>query len=98
MEAFKDAWLGLRKSGGDLKERKRRTLEWCLFEAVRDKELEFLAKATCISIMLDERNGRLLITKANGRMYLRNPQSLTFMDTPPSDVRVLEAVDIGLLV
>ena len=73
MEAFKDAWLGLRKSGGDLKERKRRTLEWCLFEAVRDKELEFLAKATCISIMLDERNGRLLIkySAANHKLDVR---------------------------
>jgi hypothetical protein len=43
------------------KDRKRRTLEWCLFEAVRDRELTFLSKATCISLMLDERNGRLLI-------------------------------------
>jgi hypothetical protein len=60
IEAFKDAWLGLRRAGVHM-DRKRRTLEWCLYEAVRDKELEFLAKATCISIMLDERNGRLLI-------------------------------------
>ena len=59
-EAFKDAWLGLRKDGIEM-DRKRRTLEWCLLEAVRDQEREFLATATCISIMLDERNGRLLI-------------------------------------
>jgi len=60
MEAFQYAWLGLRKAGVHI-DRKQRTLEWCLFEAVRGRELEFLAKATCIGIMLDERNGRLLI-------------------------------------
>jgi hypothetical protein len=42
------------------KDRKRQTLDWCLFEVVRDRALSFLGKATCISIMLDERNGRLL--------------------------------------
>jgi len=60
VEDFANAWLDLRK-GIQAKNRKRRTLEWCLFEAVRDRELSFLGKATCISIMLDERNGRLLI-------------------------------------
>ena len=62
VEDFATAWLDLRKGMHAAKDRKRRTLErWCLFEAVRDRELSFLGKATCISIMLDERNGRLLI-------------------------------------
>ena len=61
VEDFATAWLDLRKGMHATKDRKRRTLEWCLFEAVRDRELSFLGKATCISIMLDERNGRLLI-------------------------------------
>jgi hypothetical protein len=60
IDDFANAWLDLRK-GIQAKDRKRRTLEWCLFEAVRDREVSFLGKATCISIMLDERNGRLLI-------------------------------------
>ena len=42
------------------KDRKRRMLQWCLFEVVRDRELSF-GNATCISIMLDELSGRLLI-------------------------------------
>ena len=61
VEDFATAWLDLGKGMQAAKDRKRRTLEWCLFEAVRDRELSFLSKATCISIMLDERNGRLLI-------------------------------------
>jgi hypothetical protein len=61
VEDFVAAWLVLRKGINAAKDRKRRTLEWCLFEAVRDRELSFLGKATCISIMLDERNGRLSI-------------------------------------
>ena len=61
VEDFATAWLDLRKGMHATKDRNRRTLEWCLFEAVRDRELSFLGKATCISIMLDERNGWLLI-------------------------------------
>ena len=60
VEDFVTAWLDLRKGMRATKDRKRRKLEWCLFEAVRDRELQFLGKATCISIMLDERNVRLL--------------------------------------
>jgi hypothetical protein len=50
--------------------RKRRTLEWCLFEALRDRELTFLETATCISIALDERNGRLLLKYAAANRQL----------------------------
>ena len=72
IQEFKDVWLGLRKDGIDM-DRKRRTLQWCLFEAVRDQELEFMATATCISIMLDERNGRLLIkySATNAKLDVR---------------------------
>ena len=61
VEDFATAWLDWGRGMQAAKDRKRRTLEWCLFEAVRGRELSFLSKATCISIMLDERNGRLLI-------------------------------------
>ena len=61
VEDFATAWLDLRKGMHAAKDRKRRTLERCLFEAVRDRALSFLSKATCISLMLDERSGWLLI-------------------------------------
>ena len=61
VEDFATAWLDLRKGMQASKDRKRRTLEWCLFEAVGGRELPFFSKATCIKIMLDGRNGRLLI-------------------------------------
>ena len=37
---------------------------WCLFEAVRDRELAFLKLSACISVSADERHGRLLIKYA----------------------------------
>ena len=40
---------------------KRCTLEWCLFEALRDQERAFLKHASSICIALDERQGRLLL-------------------------------------
>ena len=46
VEDFATAWLDLRRGMHAAKDRKRRTLEWCLFEAVRDRELSFLGKAT----------------------------------------------------
>ena len=43
VEDFATAWLDLRKGMQAAKDRKRRTLEWCLFEAVRDRELSCLS-------------------------------------------------------
>ena len=54
-EDFAAAWLDLRKGMHAAKDRKRRTLERCLFEVARDRDLSFFCKATPISTMLDER-------------------------------------------
>ena len=40
------------------------TIEWCILQAVQDQERAFLAKAKCISVAMDERKGRLLVTYA----------------------------------
>ena len=62
---FANAWkrLALRESDQPGR-RKLRTLEWCLFEAIRDREHDFLQAARCMSIATDERNGRLLVKYA----------------------------------
>ena len=44
--------------------RKHNTLEWCLWQAQRDQERAFLATADTISIQMDERKGRTLLTYA----------------------------------
>ena len=41
--------------------RKSATLGWCLAEAIRDADRDFLRSAETIAVMLDERNGRLLV-------------------------------------
>ena len=49
----------LRESHGHL-DRKQATMAWCLFEALRDQEREFLRTASCMSLAQDSRAGRLL--------------------------------------
>ena len=44
VEDLATAWLDLRKGMRATKDYKRRTLDWCLFEAVRGRELSFLGK------------------------------------------------------
>ena len=44
--------------------RKHNTLEWCLWQAKRDEERAFLATADTISIQMDERKERTLLTYA----------------------------------
>ena len=44
--------------------RKLNTLEWCLWQAKRDEERAFLATADTISIQMDERKARTLLTYA----------------------------------
>ena len=39
-------------------------MEWCLFEALRDEERDTMARYATISIAMDERNDRLLVTYA----------------------------------
>jgi len=43
-------------------QRRTASMEWCLYEAIRDQEREFMSKAQTISVALDERKGRLLVT------------------------------------
>ena len=44
--------------------RKQTTMAWCLYEAHRDKERKFLAKAVCMSIAQDaSTRGPLLLTR-----------------------------------
>ena len=42
--------------------RKTTTLEWCLWEALRDSERVALAQASTIALAVDERKGRLLLS------------------------------------
>ncbi len=61
---FQNAWTGAVTGStathlGD--GRKRATLEWCIYEAIRDVDRTFLAKASAIAVLLDERNGRILL-------------------------------------
>ena len=56
--------LGGRPSTFKAQSRKRFTMEWCLLEALRDEERGKLARATTISIAMDERDNRLLVTYA----------------------------------
>ena len=61
---FRDVWKAIslaRPGHNPLSDRKRRTMEWCLSEAVRDADRAFLASASIISISMDERKGRLLV-------------------------------------
>lgn len=62
---FQALWDRLgRPSTFEAQSRKRSTMEWCLLEALRDEERGKLARATTISIAMDERDNRLLVTYA----------------------------------
>ena len=58
-EAWTNAVLGRKSQTVSL--RKSTSLEWCLAEALRDEDREFLRRSSAIAIMLDERNCRLLV-------------------------------------
>lgn len=65
---FKQTWQDVRAGnaaaklleGKRVNERKRRAMEWCLAEAVRDLHREFLADASTMSLSWDGRHGRLV--------------------------------------
>ena len=59
LEDFRVLLCRLRESHGRLS-RKQSTMVWCLFEALRDSEREFLKTASCMSLAQDARAGRLL--------------------------------------
>ena len=52
----------LQKGQGYMKLHKKKsaTMAWCLFEALREEERQFLAEASCMSLAQDSRAGRLL--------------------------------------
>ena len=63
---FKALWKGLRK-GSSLESlqalggrEKLGNMRWCLAEALRTQDRQFLANATCICLARDERDGRLV--------------------------------------
>lgn len=64
---FKALWKGLRK-GSSLESlhnlggrEKLGNMRWCLADALRAQDREFLANATCICLARDERDGRLVV-------------------------------------
>jgi hypothetical protein len=87
VQEFADVWKRL-ALGPQRQSRKLRTLEWCLFEAFRDRELDFLQAARCVSIALDERDGRLLVKYAAS-----NAQLQAMLPTSNNFSRVLSPVD-----
>ncbi len=72
VEELTDTWRALGGRGrssevpadGAKSRRKRHTLEWCLWQATRDEERRFLALADSVSVAMDERNCRTLVTYA----------------------------------
>ena len=60
---FDDAWnnAALGRKNHNMSLRKSTSLEWCLAEAIRDEDREFLRHSDAIAILLDERNCRLLV-------------------------------------
>ncbi len=65
---FVAAWrtLGVRRRSDQVQARRRKlnTLEWCLWQALRDDERKFLRTADTVSIQMDERKARTLLTYA----------------------------------
>ena len=66
VKEFESIWHALAKSStGSVSEavqmskRKATSMEWCIWEALRDSERDALASASTISLGVDERNGRL---------------------------------------
>ncbi len=67
-EDFVAVWRALGGGGRSrptvMSPRKRNTIEWCLWQALRDTECSFLAAANTVSVAMDERHGRTLVTYA----------------------------------
>ena len=70
VEEFKTTWHDIKTVSGGTKDRKHCSMQWCLYEAWRELELGFMADAESVSIMLDERNGRLLIKYSDSNKTL----------------------------
>ena len=64
--------------------RRKTSIQWCISEAVRDSTRKFLRSAKCISISLDESNGRLLIkfrgVSGDGELIVREGCLAIFRD------------------
>ena len=61
VEQCKKTWHDITSVSGGTKDRKRCSMQWCLYEAWRELELGCMADAESVSIMLNERNGRLIV-------------------------------------
>jgi hypothetical protein len=59
-DTFDEAWASAAK-GKTVASRKSRSLEWCIAEAIRDADRDFLRRAKAIAVLLDKRNSRLLV-------------------------------------
>ena len=93
-KVMRDGPLAHKQFGG----RKLTTMEWCLFEALRDEELAFLASAVCISLAVDERNGRLLIkySASNTALDVRVGCLAQVLDPGGSAHEVASAIHTGI--
>ena len=65
-DEFKVLWKQLASGSTDslasnISARRATTMEWCLFEAIRDADRAFLSTASTITISLDERKGCLMM-------------------------------------
>ena len=94
VQEFKQTWHNIRNVSGGTKSRKQSSMEWCLYEAWREHELEFMASATTVSIMLDERHGRLLIKYAatNKNLDVRVGCLALMRDAGATSIDVVNAV------
>ena len=66
-EEFESLWRALRIPSSTSKQmrqsaRRAVSIEWCLYEAIRDKQRKFASEASTIGVALDERKGHSLVT------------------------------------
>ena len=56
--------FGWPETSKQMRQSARRTasMEWCLYEAIRDKQRKFASEASTIGVAVDERKGHLLVT------------------------------------
>ena len=94
VEEFKTTWHDIKTVSGGTKDRKHCSMQWCLYEAWRELELGFMADAESVSIMLDERNGRLLIkySASNKNLDVRVGCLALMRDAGATSVDVVNAV------
>ena len=60
-KVWKALWSKIRTGANGKLNRKERLMEWCLAEAIRNRQREFIRGATTLSMSADSRAGRLLM-------------------------------------